>query len=222
MDLNDPARQPVSDMPGAPTESVPSPIPDSISATRNKIGVKLLLSIPLIVLIGYFILAYTQDWWPWNGLKLSPVPSASPTASQDPTAGWKTYTNTQYGFEFKYPQSWVFEDHSPTIDEVNKILLSITIAGPNQNFSVRVYQNEPLRYAELTQTKTSTEISGLPTTAYLFPEGYECYGDGDPVQCSFFAIPVKRGNYWYVLEGRGNARDLASYSQILSTFKFTN
>lgn len=33
------------------------------------------------------------------------TPATQPTAPVDETAGWRTYTNTQYGFEFKYPQS---------------------------------------------------------------------------------------------------------------------
>lgn len=33
-----------------------------------------------------------------------PEPTASPTQTPDPTADWKTYTNTKYGFSFKYPQ----------------------------------------------------------------------------------------------------------------------
>lgn len=30
------------------------------------------------------------------------------TAKTDETAGWKTYTNTEYGFEIKYPQDWSY------------------------------------------------------------------------------------------------------------------
>jgi len=31
----------------------------------------------------------------------------SETIAEDPTEGWKTYTNTDYGFSFKYPADWV-------------------------------------------------------------------------------------------------------------------
>ena len=33
----------------------------------------------------------------------SPSPVTSPTTEVDPTVGWKTYTNTEYGFSFKHP-----------------------------------------------------------------------------------------------------------------------
>ena len=36
---------------------------------------------------------------------LSTFKFISPQASTTDTTGWKTYTNEEYGFEFKYPQS---------------------------------------------------------------------------------------------------------------------
>jgi len=32
--------------------------------------------------------------------------------SDSPTADWKTYTNSQYGFEIKYPKYWIFSEQS--------------------------------------------------------------------------------------------------------------
>lgn len=46
-----------------------------------------------------------------------PMPPASPTVSSAPspassTDGMKTYTNTEFGFEFQYPENWSFEINS--------------------------------------------------------------------------------------------------------------
>jgi len=35
-----------------------------------------------------------------------PVVLATPEATPDPTADWKTYTNTEIGFSFKFPSEW--------------------------------------------------------------------------------------------------------------------
>lgn len=40
------------------------------------------------------------------------------------TSGWKTYINSQYGFEFKYPQDWIYSDDinfSYTSEEQNSV-----------------------------------------------------------------------------------------------------
>ena len=36
----------------------------------------------------------------------------TPIVHRDPTKDWKTYTNTGYGFEFKYPKEWVLKDNT--------------------------------------------------------------------------------------------------------------
>lgn len=47
---------------------------------------------------------------------LTPIPTHQPdqplaTASGE-MKGWKTYTNTEYGFEFMYPPSWIYKDYA--------------------------------------------------------------------------------------------------------------
>jgi hypothetical protein len=56
-----------------------------------------------------------------------------PTTTPDPTASWKTYTNTQYGFEFKYPQRLVINPNFPTgnlLPGLGIVESQITIADP--------------------------------------------------------------------------------------------
>ena len=49
----------------------------------------------LVVIAGYFVLVKKA---------VSPVINEPSPISTDETANWKTYANTQYGFEFKYPE----------------------------------------------------------------------------------------------------------------------
>jgi len=37
----------------------------------------------------------------------TPLPSEAPAKEGDPTANWKTYTNTKYKFSFKFPPDWI-------------------------------------------------------------------------------------------------------------------
>lgn len=53
-----------------------------------------------VTLLGGYFIYQTQ-----------PAPKPSP-ASSDKTSNWKKYTNTQYNFEFKYPDDFTILDHS--------------------------------------------------------------------------------------------------------------
>lgn len=59
---------------------------------------------------------------------------------QNQTAGWKTYTNTPYGFEFKYPKTWTISDNLT----LNTCCLDIS------NFDPLKKQNERLEKGEVT------------------------------------------------------------------------
>ncbi len=67
----------------------------------------------IIILISAFVLAgisYGGIWY-WQNQQVAQevaptfTPQPSVSATLDATADWKTYTNTQYGFEFKYPDN---------------------------------------------------------------------------------------------------------------------
>lgn len=63
---------------------------------------------------GYF--AFLRE----TTLPIQQVQTASPATTQTPkdeTSNWKTYSNSQYGFEFKYPQDWLVEEYPGVISE---------------------------------------------------------------------------------------------------------
>ena len=54
----------------------------------------------------------------------------------DQTAGWKTYTNAQYGFEMKYPTNWVIYKENSEIGEHSVFL------GPEANYVKNIRTEE--------------------------------------------------------------------------------
>src|SRR3989344_1772858 len=82
----------------------------------SKSSPKLPLIILLVVMLsvaGYFASAYYLNLYPFEqtaipALTFTLRPSPSPTQSTLDTSTWKTYTNTQYGFEIQYPNNLEF------------------------------------------------------------------------------------------------------------------
>lgn len=65
-------------------------------------------------------------------VSLTPTPSASAD-----TSGWKTYTNTQYGFEFKYPESWSTMQVEKTLIKLSDYKGSGATDEPHNFFAVQ-------------------------------------------------------------------------------------
>ncbi|MFH0852219.1 MAG: hypothetical protein V1845_01255 [bacterium] len=55
----------------------------------------------VLAVVGGGLLAWKQGWIPEFFVATE---TPTPTPASDETADWKTYTNNDYGFEFKYPQ----------------------------------------------------------------------------------------------------------------------
>jgi len=94
----------------APMPEIPAP---QMEPLRKIFTPKFVALIIAIVLIGAG--AYGAIWWWGNQNSNPPIGGAIPSATPDPTADWKTYTNTQYGFEFKYPPIWMIEENSKQV-----------------------------------------------------------------------------------------------------------
>src|SRR5258708_3015737 len=85
---------------------IPTPLPElpspSASASPGRDGHKpfawkffaTLVIILLVAAVAYYAIS---NWSDQNSVV------AVPSYTHDSTASWKTYTNSQYGFEFKYP-----------------------------------------------------------------------------------------------------------------------
>lgn len=98
----------------APMPEIPAP---QMEPLRKIFTPKFVALIIAIVLIGAG--AYGAIWWWGNQNSNPPIGGAIPSATPDPTADWKTYTNTQYGFEFKYPSSFSLKSLADNCNDPN-------------------------------------------------------------------------------------------------------
>jgi hypothetical protein len=106
-----------------PPPPVAQPVPAPPPPPKNNSGV--LIGIFLVLLGILAGVAFTKTTI-LSGLRIpylsaTPTPTllATPTPTPDPTAGWKTYTNSIYGYEFKYPANFAISEQSSLGQEVS-------------------------------------------------------------------------------------------------------
>src|SRR3989338_4898585 len=104
-----------------------------------------LLPILIIVglIVGYFAFAYYLTIWPFeseisvstSSKQVEKITRAGPV-TDDSMSDWKVYRNEEYGFEFKYPESWKLElDNSTPI--LNSQSLKIS-KDPSNNITILI------------------------------------------------------------------------------------
>lgn len=79
--------------------------------------------------------------------------NTKPAPVADPTAGWKTYRNEEYGFEVRYPQGWQTQSNpyytitliSPQSIESNKNKVALGSPYLNTDITIKVKTFDQLR-----------------------------------------------------------------------------
>lgn len=172
----------------APVSPTPAPEPakkDSHGITIAALAIFILLSLAAVAFLYY---QNQQLKTMLANYQTTPVPTATP----DVTANWKTYTNLQEGFSFKYPPAWSESTSSAKIANGKEFRIE-TDKGEFINGTVF---NEP--DSTFNEQAWSKQIK---------------LNDGK-------ALVITYTNSLGP-DAKGGTADIAIFDQILSTFKFT-
>lgn len=126
-------------------------------------------------------------------------------------ANWKTYTNTEVGFSFKYPSEWKVQTGIP-----NSGLISLETSNDNRFF---VWFSPSVTISEWLEETQSGKIIGKKTIGgYTFT----VIQGGSNLESLEYALDVKgNGIVRFVIEPNSNNSDSEKlFDQILFTFKF--
>jgi len=164
------------------------------------------------------------------------IPVTKKPVAVDPMADWKTYTNAQYGFSFKYPADWTVKE-SPT-EKSNKIATPTpTIEAINPNgCDIRIFIYKiGIGGWGFEGNYGSINYDAKLKAGQIVLTGRDYYnGDGSRMSPDYpnqeslgyliqFSFEFSGYNYMFVGTGEGvknmDSEDII-FNQIISTWKF--
>jgi len=141
-------------------------------------------------------------------VKLSPTKSATTSAIP---ADWKTYTNSTYNLSFKYPSGSIVKNNNYTGYLATFIVDKISSVEPTTTATFYIGSTDESK--TYTDTKL-TKVAGLDAIRISLP-----MGQNPPQELVFFTKDNKYYHFQFVWDGK-TQKDLETFNQILSTFKF--
>lgn len=187
------------------------PIPDhSVHFTKY-------LWIFLAILVAITAIGSTFYLLNRNQTKPTPTVQTSPTPTPDPTANWKTYNDTKYGFSFKFPQNFSLHFY---VQEGPYLSIGPDVDHPSKYDSQYITVEIATSYKA--DPNEQSEKIFIGNVEGLFIKHIGC--PGGPDYCEKAIANVNGKSYIIELsEGQGlKGIPESLFLQILSTFKFTN
>jgi len=200
---------------------------------RLKINFMKILNKKLFLILIIVILGIGISVFYWKFSKSSPqeplqniIPIATTTSSTTPNQSTsipktQTYINTEFGFEFQYPEKWVIVREDKSVNYYSKLLLEISAPEIFNNekrfdsaFLVNIVLPEFIRGFDGLEKNTSEitvdSIKGVKYE-YIFNDFPET-----TVILPFGELKIILGT------GGGSKQYLDEFNQILASFKFLN
>ena len=164
-----------------------------------------------------------------------PSPSATPTATTNPTSGWNKYQNTKYGFEFKYPPNGSVSDQT---DNGGRVTLPILTPGTNLSekyLNVSVVEGlNPCKAPDPGGPITATENVTINGIQFFKESGegaaagnrydfvaYSSLSNNACVSLTFILHSTNIGNYATPPPEFDKAAESAIFDQIINTYDWT-
>lgn len=176
------------------------------SSAKHHLSPALWFSIILVLAfaVGYLAWAKSNETWPFDGT-IFPYPEHKQETKDDETAGWKTYRNEEFGFEFKYPSDWGNFGAYESLGTITLTLPTNDSDFSNEYQFLYLARYKKIEWEQLSEEKISASKEGL------FPNYGEWFAEHD-------------GIVWVYSRPQDGPADFSDkYSQvdkILSTFKF--
>ena len=170
--------------------------------------------VALAVIVGAGVIAYQYQWQ--GAEEEAPAQIETP---ENETAGWKMYSNTQYGFSFEYPSSWKLtpEDNSIVVsqNEVGQVGEYIAVNMP------KVFLNNATGHPETPSDLVNRHECGVKAVSCYTLEvgGIESVGVSSSQIGDIIYVPLSDNQ---ILEIIRPISDHPIYGQIFATFKFTS
>ena len=207
-----------------PTTNTAKPSAPSSSNYGKRSWVKwflVYLIIAAVIYAGvYYLLQSKQNPKPYSTTVPTPTIISQPTPTPDPTANWKTYTDKNKTFTFKYPSNW----EEPTVNlqsthtdySFSSANLFIKVGfSYNQNLGrALTYQEEIANEEKFALSTKNITVSGIQTKKYIEKFGVVHNDDIVILKGKDLNTIYKISMPFY------RADDENTFDQILSTFKF--
>ncbi|MDO8551463.1 MAG: PsbP-related protein [bacterium] len=168
-----------------------------------------------IILILFILVAVGIGGWYFlnqSSFK-SLITTTTPTPTHDPTANWKTYTNTKYGYSIKYPKDWDVQEF-PAVDAY----LEVTSFNPD-----KVTDRLTAIIVTVSSNPYEKELSGYEGAAIVkvgdFTAREETGGAPPGSTDVHLRVVAPLGTKSIVFESNTGYEKI--FDQVLSTFKFT-
>lgn len=151
--------------------------------------------------------------------------STTTTSTSDPYAGWKTYTNDEFGFSFKYPPEWSISHNAENYNDARKYLIELSKGNDK-------YLIEVINAGDMTLTQfidewygglengptyvTETKINGAPAAKFFMQKSY---ASDTKFAGSGYISFIKDGNSIDISTGGAVSKDGQSLEEFANSLK---